>query len=306
MPELPEVETVARGLQPLVGLRLRELAVFDRKVWFESELGPEALRGLRLERVSRRGKYLLLRFEKGLTLVQHLRMTGKMLATGNPAIPAAVSAALGKPKGKGLQLRCRFLFEGADYVFFDTRRFGTLTLVRDEEAFFRKKEIAPDPMEEPEKALTVFREQLARSRKPLKAALLDQSIVAGVGNIYADEALHGVGLHPLRQGATLQDPLPLWREILRLLERSIRMGGTTIHDYLNAEGEKGDFVRLLRVYGREGEACSTCGRPVQRIQLAGRSTHFCLHCQPLGQSFGQPSPRRRVARLAGKRRSVSM
>jgi formamidopyrimidine-DNA glycosylase len=286
------VETVARGLKPLEGKRLAELQIFDAKVWFESRFPPSALRGLRLKEISRRGKYLLLRFENNFTLVQHLRMTGKMLEAGHTAIPLEVSAGMGKPAGKGLQLRCRFHFERADIVFYDTRRFGTLTLVDDEAAFFQEKKIAPDPLEDSERALAVFLERVRGTRKPAKAALLDQSVVAGVGNIYADEALFASGINPRLPGGRIPDPQALWREILRLLRRSIRLGGTTIYNYVNAEGQKGDFARLLQVYGREGEACGSCGTEIRKITLAGRSTHFCPHCQP--------------SRLARSRPAVSM
>lgn len=280
MPELPEVETVALGLRPLSGRRLGALEIIDSKVWFESELAPEALAGLVLREVSRRGKYLLLRFERGLTLVQHLRMTGKMLEAGHQGIPVSVAAAAPARSGKGLQIRCCFRFEGKEICFFDTRRFGTLTLVSDEEGFFSRKGIAPDPFHERERARIWFLARMRECGKPVKAALLDQGIVAGVGNIYADEALHGVGVHPRTLASQVPDPTALWNEVLRLLERSIRMGGTTILNYVNAEGKEGEFARLLRVYGREGEPCPGCAGPVARITLAGRSTHFCPRCQP--------------------------
>lgn len=288
MPELPEVETVALGLQPLAGKRLLELEIHDPRVWFESQLPPQALAGRRLQAVARRGKYLLLRFEEGLSLVQHLRMTGKMLATGHSAIPAEVRNALGTRKGKALQLRCRFRFDSADYVFYDTRRFGTLTLVADEEAFFAAKGIAPDPIQDAVRAEAVFLERLPHTRKPAKAALLDQSIAAGVGNIYADEALFAAGIDPRTPACRVRDPRKLWQEIRRLLLRSIRSGGTTIYNYVNAEGEKGDFARLLKVYGREGERCPDCDTEIRRIQIGGRSTHFCPRCQP--RRLARPHP----------------
>ena len=279
MPELPEVETVARGLRHLAGRRLHTLELFDLTVWFESEGSPEALRGLALEEVSRRGKYLLLRFERKLTLVQHLRMTGKMLEAGNPAVPAHISAAAGTRQGKGLQIRCRFRFEDFELWFYDTRRFGTLTLVGDEEQFFRRKKIAPDPFHEPERARQWFLEHLAKTAKPVKGALLDQSVVAGVGNIYADEALHRVGMHPLTPAREVKDPSALWDATVKMLARSIELGGSTIRDYVGASGEAGSFAGEHLVYGREGELCGNCGSKVRRIVLGGRATHFCPACQ---------------------------
>jgi formamidopyrimidine-DNA glycosylase len=281
MPELPEVETVARGLAPLRGQRLRTLHIHDARVWFESEGAPELLHGLALLEVSRRGKYLLLRFEKNLTIVQHLRMTGKMLEAYSQLVPAAVSAALGA-KGKGLQIRCSFTFEaGQELWFFDTRRFGTLTLVRDEEAFFTRKKIAPDPIHQPEAAYHWFSERLAKAGKPLKAALLDQGIVAGVGNIYADEALFAARLHPKLRACQLKDSRLLWNIILRILHESIEQGGSTIRDYVSAAGKPGTFADSHQVYGRAGQPCTNCGTPLKRITLAGRSTHYCSRCQPL-------------------------
>lgn len=280
MPELPEVETVARGLQHLTGRKLRTLEIIDLRVWFESEEAPEALAGLELREVSRRGKYILLRFERNLTLVQHLRMTGKMLEAGSSAVPGHIRAAAGTRLGKGLQIRCRFEFHGFELWFYDTRRFGTLTLVADEEAYFRKKKVAPDPFHEPARAREWFLERLAKSGKPAKAALLDQQIVAGVGNIYADEALHRVGVHPLTPARKVPEPGRLWEAIVAMLARSIELGGSTIRDYVSASGEAGSFASEHLVYGRAGEPCKGCGAPIRRIVLGGRATHFCAACQP--------------------------
>lgn len=311
MPELPEVETVARGLRHLAGRRLGALEIYDLRVWFESEAGPEALAGRTLREIARRGKYILLRFDAGLTLVQHLRMTGKMLEAGSRIVPAGVSAEVTRRAGKGLQVRCSFRFEGAEVWFFDTRRFGTLTLTRDEERFFAGKRIAPDPVQEPARAYAWFRERLARAGKPVKAALLDQSVVAGVGNIYADEALFAARVHPLTKASRIPEPLVLWREILRILHESIEQGGSTIRDYVSAEGKAGTFAHSHRVYDRAGEPCRACGARIERIVVAGRSTHFCPHCQPgpragakaataRARSGGKAPPK--AARASGKAR----
>ncbi len=294
MPELPEVETVARGLAHLKGQRLRALEIFDAKVWFESELGPEMLAGLELREVARRGKYLLYRFSSRLTLVQHLRMTGKMLEANSAGIPAHVVAAVGGG-GKGLQIRCRFQFSGNEVWFFDTRRFGTLTLIRDEEAYFRKKKIAPDPIHEPEKSKALFVEKMGKSGKPAKSALLDQSIVAGVGNIYADEALFRVRAHPKMPAKKLKDTGTLWQEIVAILRSSIERGGSTVRNYMNASGEAGTFADKLLVYGRTGKTCRECGAGIRRIVLGGRATHFCVVCQP--QSAGKKRPVQGGSRL---------
>lgn len=272
MPELPEVESVARGLKYLEGQRLRELLVVDPRVWFESELAAADIAGRRLREVSRRGKYLLLRFE-GASLLQHLRMTGKMLEAGSPALPDLA----GGPKR--FQFRCTFQFERSSVVFFDTRRFGTVTAVADEEAFFARKRIAPDPIESEAAARNLFLERLRATARPVKSALLDQTVAAGVGNIYADEALFLAGIDPRTLASRVKDPGRLWAEIVGVLRSSIEHGGSTINDYVNAAGEKGGYGANLRVYGREGEACPGCGKPLRRIVLGGRATHFCGACQ---------------------------
>lgn len=285
MPELPEVENVVRGLSYLSGKRLRSLEIFDSRVWFESPLSSKKLTGIKLLEVARRGKYILLRFEKGFTLIQHLRMTGKMLESTNPGIPNHIREALGA-SGKGLQIRCRFIFEREEIWFYDTRRFGTLTLVNDEAAYFQKKSIAPDPFHDPLKAYEQFKNGLSKSKKPIKSALLDQSIVAGVGNIYADEALHLMRIHPQKMASQVTDIKKLWKEIISLLERSIESGGSTIRNYVNSSGEKGSFAQEHLVYGKTGSACPSCQTSISRIIVGGRATHFCRSCQPKKQIQG--------------------
>ncbi len=279
MPELPEVETVARGLSSLEGLRLDSLELFDKRVWFESEDRPESLSGLRLNQISRRGKYLLFRFDGGVTLVQHLRMTGKMLEAASPAIPAHIRALVGTGSGRGLQIRCRFRFKEKQILFYDTRRFGTITLVKDEGLFFDRKKIAPDPFHDNPNAREWFLSRLGSYKKTIKAALLDQSLVAGVGNIYADEALFRVGLDPRTPASRIEDAEQLWNEILFMLKKSIELGGSTIRDYVSTEGTRGLFATEHFVYGRESLPCRKCGHKIRRITLVGRSTHYCPSCQ---------------------------
>jgi len=279
MPELPEVENVARGLKHLEGSLLKRLEIFDRKVWFESLLDPLDFQGKKLLEVSRRGKYLLLRFAGGLSLIQHLRMTGKMLEESSPALPALIRAEIGTNSPRSFQVRSRFNFSGKQIVFFDTRRFGTLTAVADEEAFFEKKGIAPDPFGDEDLAREHFLTRIAQIHRPAKAALLDQSLIAGVGNIYADEALFQIGVDPRTAASRIRDPLRLWHVIRAILLSSMEAGGSSIVNYVGADGEPGSFGEQLKVYGREGEACEVCAKKISRIVLAGRSTHFCSRCQ---------------------------
>lgn len=279
MPELPEVENVARGLKYLEGRTLKKFEIFDSRVWFESELEPESLNGKKLLQVSRRGKYLLLRFSGGVSVLQHLRMTGKMLELDSGAIPEHIRGQMGTRGPKALQIRCRFDFGGKTVVFYDTRRFGTLTAVASEEEYFSHKGIAPDPFEQEEKARTHFLSRIREIGRPIKAALLDQSLIAGVGNIYADEALFITGTDPRTAASRVKDPDALWRAIREILAESMEAGGSSIVNYVGADGEPGRFGAQLKVYGRGGEECPTCARPIKRIQLGGRSTHFCESCQ---------------------------
>lgn len=279
MPELPEVENVARGLKYLEGRILRKFEIFDSRVWFESELDPETLNGKKLLQVARRGKYLLLRFAGGISVLQHLRMTGKMLESGSNAIPGHIREQIGTRGPKALQIRCRFDFSGKTVVFYDTRRFGTLTAVASEEAYFTNKGIAPDPFEEDGRARTHFLTRIQAIGRPIKAALLDQSLIAGVGNIYADEALFLTGTDPRTPASRVKDPGALWRAIKEILSESMEVGGSSIVNYVGADGEPGKFGAQLKVYGRGGEECPACAKPIKRIQLGGRSTHFCGACQ---------------------------
>lgn len=280
MPELPEVETVARGLAPLTGKILNKLEVFDSKVWFESELTPRAFTGDSLQAVSRRGKYIIFRFHSGKVLLVHLRMTGKILPEDSSAIPPEARRLMKQKRGKGLQIRCRFHFAQDSILFFDTRRFGTVTAVKGEADFFTRKKIAPDPFHTEKQARENFGQKLQKNRRPIKAALLDQSVVAGVGNIYADEALFRSGIHPLTAAYRVRDQENLWQALLSVMRASLARGGTSVYNYLDAAGNAGKYAERLRVYGKTGTVCHKCRETkIQRIVVAGRSTHFCSQCQ---------------------------
>lgn len=278
MPELPEVETVARGMKSLEQQTLKNLQIFDQKVWFESDLSPQVFQGEQLQEVSRRGKYIIYRFSPEKVLVQHLRMTGKMLDRNSSAIPALVRKQMGTNGSKAPQARALFSFGNKDVVFFDTRRFGTLTAIRSEREYFAQKGIAPDPLHQPIEAKERFMHSLASDR-PIKATLLDQSVVAGVGNIYADEALFALGIHPLLITRKLRRKEELWEKVIQLFQRAIQSGGTSVYNYVNSEGQVGTFADLLQVYGKTGEPCPGCGGIIRSQTIAGRTTHFCKNCQ---------------------------
>src|SRR4051812_23984749 len=272
MPELPEVETIRRGLAPGVeGRVLERLEILDPR-WC-LPLTPEdlvdALQGRRIERLGRRGKYLIFEFEDDAFLLVHLRMTGTMLLDSAPGTPYA-----------------RVVFDlggGREVRFCDPRRFGTGELAIGTEALeaFFATRLGIEPLG-PELTGARLR-ALARGRRaPVKAFLLDQRHVAGVGNIYADEALFRARIHPLRPAGSLRRPqLAALRDaVVETLSAGISAGGATIDDFRHADGGSGAFQQEFLVPRRAGEPCPVCGRPVRKLVAAGRGTYVCEHCQP--------------------------
>jgi formamidopyrimidine-DNA glycosylase len=280
MPELPEVETIRRQLAPAVeGRRLAGVEVLDAR-WCEpappSEV-EDALRGRVVERLSRRGKYLVFELEDDVYLVMHLRMTGNLLLA--PDAP---------------RTRVRFELDSGDSVLFtDVRRFGTGVVLLGRDAlddYFRAR-LGVEPLS-PDFTADALGE-LGRGRKaPVKAFLLNQERIAGVGNIYADEALFRARIHPLRPVGTLRRPqvAALRDAVVDVLEAGIDSRGATIDDFRNADGAEGAFQDRFLAYGREGEPCVRCGRPIRKLRAAGRGTYVCERCQP----------RPRVRRPAGR------
>jgi formamidopyrimidine-DNA glycosylase len=269
MPELPEVETVANGVHARVhGQTIRSVWTSNKPQTFKSTPDEiiETLTNSRIDRVHRVGKTIvvdLTRDKKAAQFLVHLGMTGRLLvSTPDVPIPPHTHAILTLSSGKELR-------------FVDARRFGRLSVV------------APDtkyegPGAEP---LTVPLEDfiaLFRNRKtPIKAALLNQSLLHGVGNIYADEALFRAGIRPTRQAARLShDELQKVRTaLIAVLKQAIKLGGSSVSDYVDADGVRGFFQLRHKVYQRTGEPCRVCGTAIRRMELAGRGTHFCPVCQ---------------------------
>jgi len=278
MPELPEVETVVRGLKHLEGQTLSQIKINDPRVWFESELTHKELRNTKLHKIDRRGKYLLYRFSN-CDILQHLRMTGKMLAASSPAIPSNVL----KEKTKKVQLRCEFHFAKEVLYFYDIRRFGTLTAVKNWEKYWQQKKLAPDPLLNTKDALSYFLSAVKGKQKPVKTLLMDQTLLLGAGNIYADEVLHQEGIHPEQKSERLKehDWVKIFQSLINIFENAIQSKGTTVVNYLGADGKAGSYGELLQVYSRENEECLRCGKrsKIKRIILSGRSSHFCPNCQ---------------------------
>lgn len=292
MPELPEVETVRRGLealtrhQPMVGgevLLARSLAYPTSPDVFCQHLSDRYLVAWQ-----RRGKYLLGSLDNGAVLVVHLRMSGQLLwlTSPQPVCP---------------HTRIRWFFStGAELRFVDQRTFGRCWLLSGAEALTTRipalAALGPEPLSE---AFTpVFLEaQLRQCRRALKTVLLDQGIVAGMGNIYADESLFLASLHPLTPAHTLSPEQvgQLYQTVRHVLEAGIVAGGTTLRNFVSTLGVNGRYGAQAWVYGCKGQPCRRCGTPIERLRISGRSSHYCPRCQPLPEQWvskGSEFPRR--------------
>jgi formamidopyrimidine-DNA glycosylase len=287
MPELPEVESVRRQLEPaLVGRRLESVAIDDSRLvrpYDPAEVAAE-LHGERVAAVERRGKYLVVRFEGGRVLLIHLRMTGNLL-----------HGARGSFQDLPHRRAVVTLDDGSDVAYRDVRRFGTwLLLEPDETEPYLSARVGDEPLDT---LFTAARlgERLAGRRTTLKAALLDQRTLAGMGNIYVDEALWRARLNPLRAAAELDrsELRRLHRGIRAALEHGLARQGSTLRDYRLPDGSGGSMQDEFRVYGRRDEPCDRCGTPISRTQVAGRTTWFCPTCQPAerGQAARRSSRR---------------
>jgi formamidopyrimidine-DNA glycosylase len=272
VPELPEVETTVRDLRPLIaGRRIRSVAVSPhalRRPW--SPQWERLLVGRRIRAVGRRGKWIILDLDRDLALVFHLGMTGRLTAVSADETQLPHTHIVLALDGGRQQLR-----------FTDIRRFGSASLFAGPETlqrFFAESGLGPEPFD---LAPEYWQRRLTATDRCLKAALLDQRVVAGVGNIYADEALFEARLHPARIASTLTrgEAGRLRRAIVTVLNRAINLRGTTIRNYVGGSGLKGLYQEKKRVYGRTGQSCVHCGTSIERIRLAGRSTHFCPRCQ---------------------------
>jgi formamidopyrimidine-DNA glycosylase len=284
MPELPEVETVRAGLERhVVGRTVADVQVLHPRVVRRDLAGPAgfaaAMAGRTVKRAERRGKYLWLALDDEEALLAHLGMSGQLLV-GDPDRPLSP------------HVRARFTFTdgGPDLRFTDQRTFGHLMLVPFAHADVDDARelpapiahIAPDPLE-PAFDPDDFAARLTRRHTGVKRALLDQSLISGVGNIYADEALWRARLHWARPTETLRrgEVTRLLEAVSEVLSEALRAGGTSFDAlYVNVNGESGYFDRSLQAYGREGEPCGRCGTPIRRDAFMNRSSYSCPHCQP--------------------------
>jgi formamidopyrimidine-DNA glycosylase len=270
MPELPEVETIKNELAPwVVGQSFTQVTILDTELVCggSAEEVRRGLIGQKVESLERRGKYLIFHLSNGRSLIIHLRMTGSLLLN---------------PKEVERYARAVFhLSNGHRFVFRDRRRLGLMWLVDDANTVVGK--LGPEPFDEsftPE----ILGQRLSRRHIPVKAALLDQGIVAGIGNMYADEALFAARIHPLRKADALspEEVLTLHNCIRKVLEAAIGSKGASVDTYVRPEGELGTAHFDFKVAHKGGEPCPTCGCPIERVLVQNRGTYFCPRCQPFG------------------------
>ncbi|MDY0408645.1 DNA-formamidopyrimidine glycosylase [Virgibacillus soli] len=275
MPELPEVETIRQTLKRFViNKKIDKVSVYWPKIIKhpdDVEKFKHLLVGQTIYDIDRRGKFLLFQLDD-YTLVSHLRMEGKYHVY---------------PKEDPVKKHTHVIFtftNGEELRYNDVRKFGTMHLFTKGEEFKVKplNQLGSDPFDKPF-TVDYFYGRLQKTSRMIKAVLLDQTIVAGLGNIYVDETLFRAGIHPERRANTLTriEADRIRQEAIATLEEAVKQGGTTIRSYVNSQGDMGMFQQKLFVYGQENKACQRCGHIIEKTKVAGRGTHICPHCQNL-------------------------
>lgn len=280
MPELPEVETVRRGLAPaMVGRHIKSVRVARSDLRRPVPIGlAERLTGAMVLAVERRAKYLVWPLSTGDSLIAHLGMTGRFTVGGGPLGDYVNDTRL-NPIHDHLRIETD---DGRTIIYNDPRRFGFVDLWETEQlgSYPAFAGLGPEPLS-PGFNPKFLKAAFVNRRSAVKAALLDQGVVAGLGNIYVAEALFRAGVSPIRPAASMR--LPAIRRLVfsvdEVISEAIEAGGSSISDFAASDGVRGRFQMAFRVYGREGESCSVCRRSIVRIVQAGRSTFYCSHCQ---------------------------
>ncbi len=288
MPELPEVETVRRGLASLIIGCTVTAVTHDTPKSFPNAAGDveNFLIGAAVTEVRRRAKVLLIDLSTDYTLVIHLKMTGQLVFRGEAVFGAGHpnDSLVGELPDRST--RVVFTFADSSRLYFnDQRKFGWVKLLPTlevPEIDFMKK-VGPEPLEADFTADEFAARFLRRKRTSIKAALLDQTVIAGVGNIYADESLWGAKIHPLRLVESLapKEFATLYEELRAVMNLAIEKGGSTDKNYVNAEGKRGSYMDFARVFRRQGKPCPRCGTVIIKFKAAGRGTHICPYCQKL-------------------------
>ena len=280
MPELPEVETLRRELEPrLRGRVIRSLSTFPSRVFqLDPAVLEAAVTGQTIHAVSRRAKYLIFELDRWYWII-HLGMTGQLTVLDEP-MENNGSSSSGRDAHLALVAR---LSRGRTLWFRDVRKFGRVMLFSREGDGLgsRLGPLGPEPLGS-DYLLEGFLGKLAKRKARIKSLLLDQKVVAGVGNIYADEALFEAGVHPARRVRYLRrwEKVRLFETIPQVLERAVLHGGTTLRDYRRSSGMPGTYQTWLKVYGRDGQPCTQCDSIIQKTVISQRGSHFCPYCQP--------------------------
>jgi len=273
MPELPEVQTIVRQLRPkAVGKKIGQVKVLDSKA---INLRPgdfvNKVEGKSIKNIKRRAKIIIWELSAGHYLIFHLKLNGRILLVDNSEKPHK-------------ETRVVFNFPNKKKVFFDdSRRFAWVHFYdeRGFENFLKKQNFGPEPLEK-SFTLKVFKERLARRpNSKIKPLLMDQKFIAGVGNIYAQEACFHAGIMPTRTVKSLKDKeiKKLYSSLIKILKEAVRQQGTSSDVYVDLYGRQGDYIEELKVYGREGESCDQCGAKIKVMKLSGRGTRYCPRCQ---------------------------
>ncbi|HET8991715.1 MAG TPA: bifunctional DNA-formamidopyrimidine glycosylase/DNA-(apurinic or apyrimidinic site) lyase [Candidatus Saccharimonadales bacterium] len=289
MPELPEVETIRHGLNELIAGKKITAVSFDWPKSFpnDSTLTDAFMIGASIRQVRRRAKVLIIDFDNEYSVITHLKMTGQLVyrspdvnfGAGHPS-----ASLIGNLPDKSTRVVIDFS-DGSKLFFNDQRKFGWMRLLPTVEIknidFFKK--VGPEPLEPGFTWLELRKQLMRRKNLKIKAALLDQTVVAGIGNIYADESLWGAKIHPERivNSLSAREIHKLYDEILFVLRLSIEKGGSTDKNYVNHEGKKGSYLEFARVFRREHMPCPRCQTEIVKIRVAGRGTHICPSCQKL-------------------------
>ncbi len=295
MPELPEVETIRRGLSKCVvrevAGKIQKVEIFEKKSFLGEVRDVE---GASIETLDRRGKAMILNLSNGKSLIIHLRMTGQLIWRESTIADSGLDYVLehtfagGHPNDNFImelpnkQTRVAIEFERGKLFFNDQRKFGFIKVVPtgevEKDAFIRKLAKEPWQMEGAE-----LYEKLKRHKgAPIKSVILDQTVICGLGNIYADEALYFAKIHPRRKAGTLSraETEKLLEGARTVMERSLEAGGSTIRNYVKSDGTKGDYLELFaKVFNRQGKPCEECGGIIVKTKVGGRGTHFCPKCQ---------------------------
>lgn len=288
MPELPEVETIRIGLAKLLPNRVIRDVWHDWQKSFPNAPADVArfLVGAQVTKVSRRAKVLIIELSSGYSLVIHLKMTGQLVFVGPEHFGGGhpTDSLVGKLPDKSTRVIIDFN-DGAKFFFNDQRKFGWMRLLPSAEVpeidFF--KSIGPEPLEDNFTVDRFIARLMTRPSSIIKAVLLDQTILAGVGNIYADESLWAAKIHPSTRVSDIPKTklVGLYNDLRAILRQSINSGGSTDRNYVNAEGKKGNYLSFAQVFRREGQPCSRCGAIIEKIRVAGRGTHICPKEQKL-------------------------